>query len=94
MMKQATIEDFRSLQNLYRNHAEEAKLKGKLDFDVETAMQVTRKKLIENTSNILIYRKDGNAVGYAVISLSEMTWNEIGVGIIEVFYIHPEYLLE
>tara|TARA_R100000995_G_scaffold84764_1_gene64693 strand:+ start:2596 stop:3069 length:474 start_codon:yes stop_codon:yes gene_type:complete len=91
MMKQATIEDFRSLQNLYRNHAEEAKLKGKLDFDVETAMQVTRKKLIENTSNILIYRKDGNAVGYAVISLSEMTWNEIGVGIIEVFYIHPEY---
>tara|TARA_Y200000002_G_C22650679_1_gene651185 strand:+ start:207 stop:680 length:474 start_codon:yes stop_codon:yes gene_type:complete len=91
MIKQATIKDFPQLQPIYKAHAEEAKLQGKLSFNVDTALQVTKKRLIENTSNIMLYKRDDRIVGYAVIFLSEITWNKVTVANIEVFYIHPEY---
>ena len=91
MMKQATIKDFAQLELIYRAHAEEANVQGKLSFDVETALQLTRQRLIENTSNILLYHRDDKVVGYAVISMSEITWNRVTTANIEMFYLHPEY---
>ena len=91
MMKQATINDFAKLELIYRTHAQEANVEGKLSFDVNTAMQLTKERLIENTSNILMYVRDNKVVGYAVISMSEITWNRVRTANIEMFYIHPEY---
>lgn len=91
MMKQATINDFAKLELIYRAHAQEANVEGKLSFDVNTAMQLTKERLIENTSNILMYVRDNKVVGYAVISMSEITWNRVRTANIEMFYIHPEY---
>ena len=91
MMKQATINDFAKLELIYRAHAQEANVEGKLSFDVNTAMQLTKERLIENTSNILMYVRDNKVVGYAVISMSEITWNRVTTANIEMFYLHPEY---
>ena len=91
MMKQATIKDFAQLELIYRAHAEEANVQGKLSFDIDTALQLTKQRLIENTSNILLYHRDDKVVGYAVISLSELTWNRVRVANVEMFYLHPEY---
>jgi N-acetylglutamate synthase-like GNAT family acetyltransferase len=91
MIRQVRITDFNQLRPLYETHADEAKVAGKLTFDVEKAMELTKKRLIDNQSNILIYIRDDRAVGYAVISLSQLTWSEVRVGNIEMFYIHPEY---
>ena len=91
MIKQATINDFAKLELIYRAHAQEANVEGKLSFDVNTAMQLTKERLIENTSNILLYVRDDKVVGYAVISMSEITWNRVTTANIEMFYLHPEY---
>lgn len=91
MLRQVKITDFNQLRWLYETHADEAQVTGKLAFDVEKAMELTKKRLIENESNILIYSRDDRAIGYAVISLSQLTWSEVRVGTIEMFYIHPDY---
>ena len=91
MLKQATMKDFAQLELIYRAHAEEANVQGKLSFDLDTALQLTKERLIENTSNILLYHRDNKVVGYAVISMSEITWNRVSTANIEMFYLHPEY---
>ena len=58
MLKQANISHFNQLQEIYRIHAEEANVSGKLNFDVETALELTKQRLIEEQSNILLYIRD------------------------------------
>lgn len=92
MLKQATTNDFNKLRTIYQAQVDEAEIKNdKLKFDVDTAMQLTKERLIENTSNILMYLRDDRVVGYAVIALAELTWNRTRTGNIEMFFIHPDY---
>jgi len=91
MLKQANISHFNQLQELYRVHAEEANVSGKLSFDIETAIELTKQRLIEEQSNILLYIRDDKVIGYSVVSLSELTWNRVRIANIEMFFIHPDY---
>ncbi len=92
MLRQATSQDFNQLRTIYQAQVDEAEIKNKkLKFDVETAIELTRERLIENTSNILIYIRDEKIVGYAVVNLCQITWNKTRTGNIEMFFIHPEY---
>ncbi len=86
MLKQANISHFNQLQEIYRIHAEEANVSGKLNFDVETALELTKQRLIEEQSNILLYIRDDRVVGYSVISLTELTWNRVRVANVEMFF--------
>lgn len=94
MIRQAKLSDFTQLKNIYEAHAEEAKVAGKLSFDADQAIQITKKRMIDQISNILIYSADDKIVGYCVVSLAQLTWNEVPVGSIEMFYIHPDYRLK
>ena len=91
MLKQANISHFNQLQEIYRIHAEEANVSGKLNFDVQTAIELTKQRLIEEQSNILLYIRDDKVIGYSVISLSELTWNKVRVANVEMFFLHPDY---